>query len=135
MSLVVVPISKPIEPIVPVYVDLTSTSTIRSYIGTEAEKKGISPELAQGIAYAESHFVYNAKNPSSTASGVYEFLDGTFKHYCINMYGLTETMKDKNDVKIQVECALLMIATDPKGIHHWDASITSWGKYIPASAG
>ncbi len=111
--------------------DLTNPKDIEVYIGLEATRRSFSPELAQGIARAESHFIPNAKNPVPTASGVYQFLDSTFKDYCIKMYQLTETMKDKDDVKIQVQCALNIMTTDKKGIDHWLASKPNWKQYIP----
>ncbi len=114
-----------IQPIAPV--ELTSTSTIATYIAEEASKKQFNPKVALAIAKAESGFHPKAKNPVGTASGVYQFLDSTFQNYCIEEYKLTDTMDQKNDVRIQVECALLIMTTDSKGVDHWLASKYSWG--------
>jgi len=96
-------------------------------------KWGISPQLAQSIAWAESRFILNARNPVGTASGVYQFLDSTFKSYCINLYELASSMDQKNDVIIQVECALRIMKEDSKGTGHWYPSEHNWSKYVPLS--
>ncbi len=67
----------------------------------------------------------NAKNTGSSASGAYQFLDGTFKHFCVDEYRLG-TMKQKNDPDIQIECAVRMIAAGLVG--HWDESKPVWSK-------
>ena len=119
----------------PLELDKTSTSSVRAYIEAEAVKHEFDPELASAIARAESDYIHHAKNPIPSASGVYQFLDSTFKNYCIEMYELTDTMKDKDDVKIQTECALLIMTTDKKGINHWLASRHVWNKYAPPKGG
>lgn len=52
---------------------------VAGYIRKEADKNGIDPEKALAIAYCESSFDPYAKNPNSTAKGVYQFLDGTWE--------------------------------------------------------
>ncbi len=124
--------------------DKTSTSSVRAYIEAEAVKHEFDPALASAIARAESDYIHHAKNPVGTASGAFQFLDSTFRHYCIGGYDedgkpygyfLTDTMKDKDDVKIQTECALLIMTTDKKGINHWLASRHNWNKYVPPKGG
>lgn len=114
------------EPVV-VELDLTKPEDVEIYIANEAVKKQFSPVLAVAIADAESDFYPNAVNPSGDASGVYQFLNSTFRDYCIKQYKLTDTMEQKNDVRIQVECALTIMTTDAKGIGHWNASKSEWG--------
>lgn len=106
--------------------ELNSTSSIALYIAKEALRHDYSPIKALSIARAESGLQPNIKNPRSTASGIYQFLDSTFQSYCIDLYSLTSSLNDKNNIKIQVECALLILTTDSKGEYHWDASRKYW---------
>ncbi len=76
------------------------------------------------IVVAESGWKPDIKNKVSTASGLFQFLDGTFKSYCIEKYGLAESMDQKNDPYIQIDCAVRMIRAG--GVGHWDASKHSW---------
>lgn len=111
---------EPLEP--PKQIEKSIPEKIEYY----AEKNGADLILALEIAYAESEFYPNAKNPVSSASGTYQFIDGSFKHYCINIYKLTDTMKDKNDPDIQINCATKIMAD--YGYKDWDASASVWIK-------
>jgi len=84
------------------------------------------------IIQAESSFNPNAKNASSTASGLAQFINGTFKWACISIYGLTHSMEYKNDPHIQIECLTLMLRD--KRDSHWDASSHVWKKSLPSIA-
>lgn len=86
-----------------------------------SEKHGIDAMLALNIACAESctHdkngniiFNPNAKNPNSTASGIFQFLQGTWNSMCEG------DVFDEND---NIECAVKILATST-GIKHWEAS-------------
>lgn len=72
------------------------------------------------IARAESNFNPLAKNKSSTATGIYQFINGTFHSYC----------KGKNvyDFKDNVNCFYKVLEVDgyPKGLNHWNASKAKW---------
>lgn len=109
-------------------VEVKAVLTIPEKIAERAIELKVNPTLAVEIARAESRFRPDAKNPKSTATGIYQFLDGTFKTYCIKKYELTDTMEEKNDPDIQIECALQMIKDG--GVEHWDASKTVWNKNI-----
>lgn len=115
-------------------VQATTTSvvaeTIEERIGRRAAALGLDPVKAQSIAWAESRFNPNAKNASSTASGVFQFLDGTFKEYCIRRYEFATSTAQKNDPNIQTECALRMLEM-PGGDSHWDPSRSMWPLYVP----
>ncbi len=102
--------------------------SIPEKIVARASELNVDAKLAVEIARAESRFIPDAKNPKSTATGIFQFLDGTFKHYCIEEYELTDSMADKNDPDIQIECALQMLKDG--GVHHWNASRDSWSKNI-----
>lgn len=105
--------------------------TIEQKIGRRAKEVGYSPIKAQAIAWAESKFNPKAKNEISSASGVYQFLDGTFSDYCIKRYKLTDSLVHKNDPDIQIECALKILTTDSKGDGHWEESRPYWRDYKP----
>lgn len=55
---------------------------VQEEIVIQAEKAGINPQKALNIAACESNFLPNAKNPNSSAKGVYQFLSKTWKNYC-----------------------------------------------------
>lgn len=102
---------------------------VEEYIVRVAMAEGVSANLAWNIANSESGFDPNAENPHSTASGAFQYLDGTFKSYCINKYKLTDTMADKNNPIIQVNCAIYMLK-EKDGWKHWQASKHVWGKNV-----
>lgn len=96
-------------------------------ITRSAEHYGVPVPLALGIAQAESSLDWTAKNASSTASGIYQFIDGTFRDFCIKKYQLVMTLERKNEPEVQIECAMRMIAAGGK--QHWNASRSKWAKY------
>ncbi len=77
------------------------------------------------IAKAESRLIPTAKNPNSTASGVFQILKGTFED---PYYGCTGDVFDEAD---NIACARKIY--DKSGTVPWDASRHVWGKEIPAS--
>ncbi len=107
---------------------LDSAPQIEDYIISRAMIYGVNPKLAVSIAKAESNFDCNAKNKGSTASGCFQFIDGTFKGFCIDGYKLTDTMEDKNNGIIQIECAVKMLSQG--GVTHWEASRQIWSKLL-----
>lgn len=94
----------------------------RSVILAYAKRYGADPELLARVSWCESGYKPEAKNKASSASGIMEFLDSTFKSQSLK-YGI---IGEKNDPYIQIELAARMIADG--GIHHWDASSTCWSK-------
>lgn len=56
-------------------------SQVARNIQTAAERTGTDPRLASVIAYMESGFNPNTKSSTSTARGVFQFLDGDRKRY------------------------------------------------------
>ena len=109
-------------------IELNSTTSISEYIEARAMKYEYPSKRALAIAMAESSLVVNAKNKGSTASGLFQFINGTFKGFCIDKYNLTDTMEDKNDPHIQVECALRMLSEG--GESHWESSKGVWNKSV-----
>lgn len=105
--------------------------SLENRIGRLALDTGVDPLSAQSIAWAESRFDPNAKNktPGSTASGIYQFINDTFQDYCIDKYKMADSMTQKNDPYIQIDCALKIMKEDSIGINHWKASKSMWSSY------
>lgn len=83
--------------------------------------------LLNRIVIAESNWHPEVHNKTSTASGLFQFLDSTFQHYCVDKYNFG-TMADKDDPYIQIKCAVEMIKYEPNGLNHWLASRDNWLK-------
>lgn len=60
-------------------------SNIRDIISGAAQRYGIEPDVLSYIAQRESNFNPQAKNPNSSAKGLFQFIDSTAKGY-----GLTD---------------------------------------------
>ena len=100
------------------------TSDPLSYIRWLGESKGYtSYEVSKfiRIARAESydHLDPFAKNPISTASGIYMFTDGTWARYCVG---------DKLNFVDSINCFYHVLESDgyPKGLSHWEESRSKW---------
>jgi hypothetical protein len=106
------------------YYIFTSKESISDYIKARAIYHGYNPEQAVAIAKAESELVINAKNKTSTASGLFQFINGSFKYFCIEKYKMTDTIEDKNNPFIQIECATRLLSEG--GEKHWNASKHVW---------
>jgi hypothetical protein len=63
------------------------------------------PIEMQNIAKCESNLVVNAKNPYSSASGIFQFINGTFAWVWTEVYGTPVDWTKKNDPFIQIELA------------------------------
>lgn len=85
--------------------------------------------MALAIAKAESGLNPNAQNPESSASGIFQFLDGTFQTYCINKLGIATSLADKDNPIYQINCAIDMMAS-PGGWEHWRASEFLWRSHV-----
>ena len=82
---------------------------IRSALSYISVKYSLSYDKLMDTIECESNFRYDAKNPHSTASGVAQFIDGTWKLYCKG---------DKSSAKDQLTCLGEMFN---KGLeHHWE---------------
>ena len=96
---------------------------VKSIIISTAEEFNISSGLLVDIAKCESGLNPEAKNPRSTASGIFQFINSTFIHQA-QAYGLPTD--DKNDPVIQIKLAANMIRDG--GLHHWNASKSCWSR-------
>lgn len=59
-----------------------SESSILDEIYKQADRYGVERDLALKIAICESNLDPRAKNPSSTAKGIYQFISSTWENYC-----------------------------------------------------
>ena len=98
---------------------LDITLDLESKIRLSATMYGVNESLALNIACAESQFIASAKNPASTAGGVYQFLDGTWKVYGLKYWGSLEG-RSKLDADDNIELAMLVLKTH--GSSDWLAS-------------
>jgi hypothetical protein len=57
----------------------TSQQSVTNLIRAEAQRQGVDPDLAVKIATVESGLNPQAKNPKSTAAGLFQLLEGTRK--------------------------------------------------------
>ena len=89
---------------------------IREY----AVRFGADPDLIVRVVRCESGFKPDIKNSTSTASGLFQFLDSTWKGQSAKYKVYTL----KNDPYGQLEVATQMIAAG--GITHWNASRHCW---------
>ncbi len=93
-------------------------------IETYAALYGAPYKLALAIARCESQLNPLAKNPHSSAKGIFQFLDGSFTHYGLKHWGSLEGRSVLN-YGDSAELGTWVIAT--YGTTPWDASIACWG--------
>ena len=87
---------------------------------TEAEVK----QVAEAIKHCESGGRYDAQNPKSTASGAYQFLDGTWANY--------KGFRRAKDAPPAVQDEKFLETYARSGLRPWNASKRCWGNRIPA---
>lgn len=104
--------------------EFLTKASIEDYIWSRAVYYHYNPKRAVEIAKAESSLVINARNSGSTASGLFQFINSTYMHYCIESFNLADSMASKNDPKVQIECAVRMLSEG--GERHWSASEHVW---------
>lgn len=84
------------------------TEEVRNLIVDEAKRQGVRSDLALFLAKVESNFNPNAKNPNSSATGLFQFIDGTWKGNCEG---------NRLDPKDNARCAMELLGSG--GLHHW----------------
>jgi len=90
--------------------------TIDEMIKSLANKYELDPDTMLRIAIAESRLEVEAKNPNSTATGLFQILEGTWDYF--NCTGDRETALDN------AKCAMIIAKTS--GLQHWNSSKNSW---------
>lgn len=98
---------------------------VQERIIEQANLYKVDSSLALNIAKCESKLNPLAKNPYSSAEGVYQFLDGTWDHYGKKHWGVMST-RSKLDGADNVELALWVMGNF--GTHDWDESKDCWNK-------
>lgn len=83
-----------------------------------SSEAGLDPDTMVRIARAESGPGLDeaADNPKSTADGLFQIIDGTWR-----WFGCEGAKKNAYD---NTRCAVKIATTD--GLHHWDASADNW---------
>ena len=120
-DVIAVPISTPVtatsldNAMLKLNVDLTIESKIRIL----AILNNVDEMVALNIACAESMFSATATNTSSTAGGVYQFIDGTWKHYGLKYWG---TLKGRDKLNENDNIDLAMLVLSNVGTKDWNAS-------------
>lgn len=103
--------------------EIETTTPTKEQVVEEIKKQstifGVDTDLALRIAECESGYYYKAKNPDSTARGVYQYLIATWE--------ATESAKqgkERNDYKANIREAMIDLAN---GEHSkWNASKSCW---------
>lgn len=113
---------------IPFDVTLASKAAIRDYAISRAMINGAPIKKTLAIIEAESEFNINAHNGSSTATGLAQFLSGTFKWMCIDLYKVADSMFDKNEPHVQIECLTKALADGKES--HWLESKPKWKKLL-----
>lgn len=83
------------------------------------------PPILEKIAWCESRNIATAKNPHSTASGRFQFLNGSWNYYGKKLWGDDLIKKDKLNYQDSTELALYVYKLN--GTKDWLASVKCWG--------
>ena len=90
--------------------EYNTQAEIRTLIAEMAKAYGVSQYLALELGFIESRYDPSARNPSSTATGLFQFIDSTWDYYCEG---------DRIDPYDNARCAMERIADG--GLWHWTA--------------
>lgn len=93
----------------PIYLQ---NSAILEVIEAKAGYYGVNIKLALDLAEIESGFNPLAKNPNSSAKGIYQFIDSTWRDLCSG---------DVLDYLDNIDCAMKLLGKDIRNISHWTA--------------
>lgn len=89
--------------------NLNRGGDIKGIVAAAAKRAGMDPVLMQVMAAKESSFKTNAKNPNSSALGLYQFLNGTWQEV-LNKYGSKYDLNTLNASRLDPEHSTLMAA-------------------------
>ena len=104
------PIAKPVQ------VKTYDATEWRNLIATIAAPAGVSIDLVERIIIAESGGNPDARNKTSSATGLTQILIGTWNFF--ECYG------DRTEPTDNIRCAVKILKES--GEHHWDASAHAW---------
>jgi len=88
-----------------------------------SELYGIDSALAIAIATCESELNPKARNPNSTAKGLFQFLDGSWRFYGLLKWG---TLKGKSVLNYEDNAELGVWVIANYGTSPWKSSKSCW---------
>lgn len=97
-------------------VKIRKKSRIQRYIRQRAREYGVDAALAHAIAEIESGFNPGAKNPHSTAAGVFQITRPTWEDF--------RCEGDPYDYRDNTECAMRILSS-PDGIWRWGVATST----------
>lgn len=97
---------------------------VEEYIEKYSKKYEVDVDLAKNIAWCESNYYQYAKNASSSAEGVFQFIDGTWM-YTMELMNLATTTDRKMEIPLSIEAGVFLLSEE--GSYHWNASKHCWG--------
>jgi len=100
---------------VPYNTEIKKEKTIQEQIISVAKREKFDSEILLKIAFCESSFNRKARNPNSSAKGLYQIL---------NMHGLSE--EERFDVDISTTWTIQKIRKN--GLSAWKSSQSCWSK-------
>lgn len=62
--------------------ELKDPKEVRQYVGAIAEREGLNVRVVDRVVNCESKYNIHARNGTSTAKGLAQFLDGTWRNNC-----------------------------------------------------
>lgn len=98
-----------------------SPASVKAII-EQYETDETTKEIALAIASAESDYYYNAKNPNSTAKGVFQILEGTWEEQCEG---------DPYNPEDNIACGIKML--ENQDYWRWSESQPVWFQDISTS--
>lgn len=107
-----------LPPTAPIVFELPKAPTkeeVSNYIAIQSKEQGLNPEMMLCIAFHESGYDYLIKNKHSTASGVFQFLKGTWIGTRTQM-GMEPS--SPFNAKDNIDTAIWKVKHG--GIHAWD---------------
>ena len=110
--------------------DIEKRQVIQSIIVAEALAFGVDPGLGIFLASVESDFNSNARSKESTASGVFQWIKGSWMGICVKGYKIGDEHEDVFDATLNIRCAMKTIANG--GLRHWLADHRTKKKLIDA---
>ena len=88
------------------------------------ESNNVVGSVLDRIAFCESHGDLHAKNPRSTAKGKYQFLDGSWEGYGVELWG---SLEEKSVWSEKDQDELAKYVYSKYGTRPWTSSKSCWG--------
>ncbi len=107
------------------YSDTVSAPTATFISPIKPVVRVLPPTLVH-IAYCESHDVAGAKNPSSSASGRFQFVKSSWNYYGKELWGDKLATKDKFNFDDNTDLAIYVYQRN--GTSDWNASKSCWSR-------